>query len=77
MTGVQTCALPIYQRAYEAVLARCSTNGAPWYVIPADRKWYRDWAVSEIVSRTLADMDPRLPKVKLDVKRLRAELRAH
>ena len=64
-----------YQRAYEVALERCSTSFAPWYVIPADRKWYRDWAVSEIVSRALVDMDPQLPKVRLNVKRLRAQLR--
>lgn len=63
-----------YQRAYEDALARCSTKYAPWYVIPADRKWYRDFAVSEIVADVLEKMDPKLPKAKLDVKRLRARL---
>ena len=63
-----------YQRAYEEALARCSTKHAPWYVIPSDRKWYRDLAVSEIVLDTLEQMDPRLPKAKLDLKRLRARL---
>ena len=63
-----------YQRAYEDALARCSTRHAPWYVIPADRKWYRDLAVSEIVADVLDKMDPKLPKAKLDVKGLRARL---
>lgn len=63
-----------YQRAYEDALARCSTKQAPWYVIPADRKWYRDLAVSEIVADTLEQMGPQLPKAKLDLKRLRAHL---
>jgi PPK2 family polyphosphate:nucleotide phosphotransferase len=66
---------PKYQEAYEDALARCSTKHAPWYVIPADRKWYRDLAISEIVAETLADMNPKPPKVKLDVKKLRACLR--
>jgi PPK2 family polyphosphate:nucleotide phosphotransferase len=63
-----------YQRAFEEVLARCSPKHAPWYVIPSDRKWYRDLAVSEIVVDALEQMNPQLPKVKLDLKRLRARL---
>jgi PPK2 family polyphosphate:nucleotide phosphotransferase len=63
-----------YQRAYEEALSRCSPRVAPWYVIPADNKWYRDLAVSEIVAETLEEMDPKLPRVKLDVKRLRSRL---
>jgi len=43
-------------------------------VIPADRKWYRDFAISEIVARTLEDMGPKPPKVKLDVKELKSRL---
>lgn len=64
-----------YQRAYEDALAKCSTREAPWYVIPADRKWYRDWAIAEIVAKTLERMAPRPPKVTLEVKRLREALR--
>ena len=56
-----------YQAAFEDALARCSTKYAPWYVIPANRKWYRDAAVSEIVAATLEEMDPRPNKVSLDV----------
>ncbi len=63
-----------YQAAYQDALARCSPAYAPWYVIPADRKWYRDLAVSEIVADTLAAMKPKLPKVELDVKQLRSML---
>ena len=63
-----------YHRAYEDALARCSTQHAPWYVIPADRKWYRDFAVSQIVADTLEQMNPRIPKAKLAVRKLRARL---
>jgi PPK2 family polyphosphate:nucleotide phosphotransferase len=63
-----------YQRAYEDALARCSTAHAPWHVIPADRKWYRDFAVSQIVADTLEQMNPRIPKAKLEVGKLRARL---
>jgi PPK2 family polyphosphate:nucleotide phosphotransferase len=50
-----------YQRAYEDVLNRCSSPTAPWYVIPADRKWYRNLLVARILVATLERMDPRYP----------------
>ena len=50
-----------YQRAYEDALSRCSTDQAPWYVIPADRNWFRDYAVAEILADTLDDLDLRYP----------------
>lgn len=55
-----------YQEAYEDVLSRCSTDHGPWFVIPADRKWYRDWAIASIVRGALEEMDPRPPKVDFD-----------
>jgi PPK2 family polyphosphate:nucleotide phosphotransferase len=64
-----------YQKAYEDALARCSSSQAPWYVIPADRRWYRDLAVSEIIAGALAGMKPSPPTVELDVKKLRAQLK--
>ena len=50
-----------YAEAYEDAIRQTSTEHAPWYVVPADRKWFRNWAVSRIVLETLADMDPRYP----------------
>ena len=50
-----------YQQAYEDALAATSTEQAPWYVVPADRNWYRDLAVSEVLVGTLAAMDLKLP----------------
>jgi PPK2 family polyphosphate:nucleotide phosphotransferase len=50
-----------YAVAYEEAIRRTSTPHAPWYVVPADRKWLRNWAVSRIVIETLADMDPQYP----------------
>ena len=47
-----------FQAAYEIALSRCSTEWAPWYVIPADRKWVRSAAIARIVRKTLEDMDP-------------------
>lgn len=50
-----------YQQAYEDALAATSTHDAPWYVVPADRNWYRDLAVSEVIVDTLEAMDLKLP----------------
>ena len=50
-----------YMAAFEEAITRTSTDCAPWYVVPADRKWYRNWAVSRILIETLEDMDPQYP----------------
>jgi PPK2 family polyphosphate:nucleotide phosphotransferase len=47
--------------AYEDALTRTSTGKAPWYVVPADRKWYRNLVVSSILIKTLEEMDPQYP----------------
>jgi PPK2 family polyphosphate:nucleotide phosphotransferase len=65
-----------YMAAYDLALARCSTPYAPWYVIPANKKWFRNWAVAQILSETLAEMNPQYPKPKLDIPALQARLRA-
>lgn len=53
-----------YMKAYEVALTRCSTHHAPWYVIPADRNWVRNAAISRIVRETLEDMNPKYPDPK-------------
>jgi PPK2 family polyphosphate:nucleotide phosphotransferase len=53
-----------FQSAYTDALARCSTDHAPWFVIPADRKWYRDLAVAEILAETARQMDPQWPEAE-------------
>lgn len=50
-----------YQQAYAEALRETDADHAPWYVIPADRKWYRDWVVLQILLHTLRDMDPTYP----------------
>lgn len=50
-----------YLAAYAEMLERTSTDQSPWWVVPADHKWYRNWAVTEILGRTLRDMGPRYP----------------
>ena len=42
-----------YQQAYEDALSKCSTNDAPWYIVPANRKWYRNLAVSHMIAHTM------------------------
>src|SRR5262245_10079097 len=51
-----------YIRAYEDALSRCSTEWAPWYLIPANRKWFRNVAVAQILRDTLQALNPRYPK---------------
>jgi polyphosphate kinase 2 (PPK2 family) len=50
-----------YQVAADEMLVRTTTAWAPWYVVPADHKWYRNWAVSKILIATLQEMDPHYP----------------
>jgi PPK2 family polyphosphate:nucleotide phosphotransferase len=50
-----------YMAAFEEAITRTSTAAAPWHVVPADRKWYRNWAVTRILLETLEDMDPQYP----------------
>jgi polyphosphate kinase 2 (PPK2 family) len=50
-----------YMAAYEIALKRCSTAHAPWHVIPADRNWVRNAAISRIVRETLEEMAPKYP----------------
>jgi len=50
-----------YTEAYTDALERTSTDVAPWFVIPSDHKWYRNWAVSQVLLHTLEKLDPRYP----------------
>jgi PPK2 family polyphosphate:nucleotide phosphotransferase len=63
-----------YQQAYQDALTRCSTTVAPWYVVPADRKWYRNWAVATLLRHAFADIDPQYPKPDFDVAAEREKL---
>ena len=66
-----------FQAAYAEALERCSMPHAPWYIVPADRKWYRTWAVSKLVLETLREMDPQYPpRDDLDIEALKARLLA-
>ena len=65
-----------YMSAYGLAITRCSTEDAPWYVIPANDKLYRNWAVTNILVETLQEMNPRYPRPKLDIPRLMKRLKA-
>jgi PPK2 family polyphosphate:nucleotide phosphotransferase len=59
-----------YRKAYEDALTRCSTAWAPWYAIPADRKWYRDLAVARILCHALEALPLAWPKPTPETRRL-------
>ncbi len=65
-----------YQHAYQDALNRCSTDAAPWYVVPADRKWYRNWAVATLLRQAFTDITPDYPEPDFDVAAERAKLLA-
>ena len=64
-----------YQAAYQEMIAGTATKHAPWYVIPADQKWVARLAVSEVLRRTLEDMDPHYPEMPADQKERLSECR--
>ncbi len=63
-----------YQAAYADALAKCGTDQAPWYVVPADRKWYRDWAVAALLLEELREMALGYPPPDFDPAAERARL---
>jgi PPK2 family polyphosphate:nucleotide phosphotransferase len=65
-----------YQEGYAAALERCNSDAAPWYRVPADRKWYRNWAVASLLVEQLEDMKLTWPKPDFDVEEQRARVLA-
>jgi PPK2 family polyphosphate:nucleotide phosphotransferase len=65
-----------YTAAYEDALAKCSTNRAPWYVIPANKKWFRNLAVSQILVDAMSAWKMKYPPPAGDLTELRKQLRA-
>ena len=64
-----------YQAAYEEALVRCSTPAAPWHVIPANRKWHRDWLLSHLVVETLESIPVEWPPADFDPEAEAARVR--
>ncbi len=62
---------PKYIEAYEDAIAQTSTKRAPWYVIPANHKWFRNLAVSQIVADTMDEMELKLPPTHVDIEDIR------
>lgn len=66
---------PEYQKAYEDAISKCSTDYAPWYIIPANRKWFRDLAVSQILVDTLESLDMKFPAPTVNVAEIKKKYR--
>ncbi len=62
-----------YMAAYEEALSRCSTERAPWFIIPANHKWFRNLAVARVVVEHLEGLGMRYPKPQVDIARIRRE----
>ena len=60
-----------YEAAYDAVLSKCSTRHAPWFVIPSDRKWFRNLAIAQIIVETMEDLKIEVPKPTVDIEEIR------
>jgi PPK2 family polyphosphate:nucleotide phosphotransferase len=63
-----------YQSTYSAVIAKTSTEHAPWYVVPGDSKWYRNWAIGQLLFETLDDIKLTYPPADFDVDACRRRL---
>lgn len=62
-----------YQLAYDDVINSCSTARAPWWIVPADRKWMRNLTMLETVVATIGKMDPKYPAPEFDPKEITIE----
>jgi len=67
---------PRYMAAYQTVFERTSTDHAPWFVVPADRKWYARLAVQHLLLEALEDIDPQWPAATFDVEAEKKRLAA-
>jgi PPK2 family polyphosphate:nucleotide phosphotransferase len=65
-----------YTAAYEDALSRCSTEHAPWFIIPADHKWFRNLAVARIIAEHLEGLKMAYPKPTVDIEHIRREYHA-
>jgi PPK2 family polyphosphate:nucleotide phosphotransferase len=67
---------PQYMEAYEDAIALTSTKHAPWYIIPANHKWFRNLAVSQIIADTMDEMGLQLPATQVDIAEMRRKYHA-
>jgi PPK2 family polyphosphate:nucleotide phosphotransferase len=59
-----------YQQAFEDALSKCSTEHAPWYIVPANKKWYRNLVVARTIADTLGAMDPQYPPAEEGLEKI-------
>ena len=59
-----------YQEAYEDALHKCSTEWAPWFVVPADRKWFRNYVIADLIVQALDDMKLKYPAPTVDISKV-------
>ncbi len=67
---------PAYQEAYQIAISRTTTPDAPWFIVPADKKWYARWAVQQLLLEALEKLDPQWPAATFDVEVEKARLAA-
>jgi PPK2 family polyphosphate:nucleotide phosphotransferase len=60
-----------YMEAYQDAMRRCSTKHAPWYIVPADHKWFRNWLVVDVLVRTLSGLDLKYPAPQQGLERIK------
>ena len=60
-----------YQKAYEKVLEKCTTPEAPWYIVPAERKWFRNFLVAKVLVETLESMNLKYPEPTIDPRKIK------
>jgi PPK2 family polyphosphate:nucleotide phosphotransferase len=60
-----------FEKAYEDAINQCSTSYAPWHIVAADHKWYRDYVIAQTVEETLKNLKMKWPKPKVDLSRIR------
>jgi PPK2 family polyphosphate:nucleotide phosphotransferase len=65
-----------YQKAYEEAISKCSTDYAPWYIIPANHKWFRNLAVSQIVVDALESLNMKLPAPTANIEEIKKKYHA-
>jgi PPK2 family polyphosphate:nucleotide phosphotransferase len=62
-----------YMAAFDDALERCSTPSGPWYAIPSNKKWFRNWAISDIIVRTLKELPMEFPKAAPEIESIKVE----
>ena len=65
-----------YSAAFEAALSKCSTKHAPWFIIPSNHKWFRNLAISRIVSEALESLNMKFPEPTVDIKEIKKKYHA-